>query len=84
MSQPMQQISLVAQQLRQGASAYAEQRVFTLLLNQDRQEASVWLARMADMLEAAQQEFAELGAALARADVRLPVIIDAEFTEVRA
>lgn len=84
MSQPMQQISLVAQQLRQGASAYAEQRVFTLLLNQDRQEAAVWLARMADMLEAAQQEFAELGAALARADVRLPVIIDAEFTEVRA
>ncbi|ATJ89400.1 hypothetical protein HK16_10765 [Acetobacter senegalensis] len=84
MAQPMQQISLVAQQLRQGASAYAEQRVFTLLFNQDRQEAAIWMARLADMLDAAEKELASVGEKLARAQVRLPVIIDAEYTEIRA
>lgn len=84
MAQPMQQISLVAQQLRQGASAYAEQRVFTLLFNQDRQEAAIWMARLADMLDAAEKELTSVGEKLARAQVRLPVIIDAEYTEIRA
>lgn len=84
MAQPMQQIDLVAQQLRQGASAYAEQRVFTLLRNQDRQEAAVWLAKMADKLDAAALELAAAGEMLAHAKVQLPVIIDAEFAEVRA
>lgn len=84
MAQPMQQISIVAQQLRQGASAYAEQRVFTLLRNQDRQEAAVWMARLADLLDAAERDLAVAGEMLAHAKVQLPVIIDAEFTEVWA
>ncbi|OUJ01548.1 hypothetical protein [Acetobacter cibinongensis] len=84
MAQPMQQISLVAQQLRQGASAYAEPRVFTLLRNQDRQEAAVWMARLADLLDAAERDLAAAGEMLAHAKIQLPVVIIAEFTEVRA
>lgn len=84
MAQPMQRISLVAQQLRQGASAYAAPRAFTLLRNQDRQEAAVWMARLADLLDAAERDLMAAGEIIAHAKVQLPVIIDAEFTEVRA
>lgn len=84
MVKPMQRIDLVTQQLRQGASAFATPRPFRVLKKADATETAVWLASLADMLDAALGDFAAAGETLTRAQVHLPVIIDAEYTEVRA